>query len=45
MLVFLSLNHIEVEYDDDELIQMILGIAAGEMDDRQLQEWLWKHII
>ena len=43
MLVFLSLNHIEVEYDDDELIQMILGIAAGEMDDRQLQEWLWKH--
>ena len=30
MLVFLSLNHIEVEYDDDELIQMILGIAAGE---------------
>ena len=32
MLVFLSLNHIEVEYDDDELIQMILGIAAGEMN-------------
>lgn len=45
MLVFLALNHIEVEYEDDELIQIILGIAAGEIDDQQLLVWLQKHII
>lgn len=36
MLVFLSLNHIEVEYDDDELIQMILGIAGMAVETHHI---------
>lgn len=45
MLVFLALNQIEVEYEDDELIHTILEIAAGQIDDRQLLAWLQEHIV
>ncbi|MBQ6944414.1 MAG: type II toxin-antitoxin system death-on-curing family toxin [Ruminococcus sp.] len=45
MLVFLALNHIEVEYEDNELINMILKIAAGQIDDQQLLVWLQDHIV
>ena len=45
MLIFLRLNNIELEYDDDELIALILGTAAGDNDDRTILEWLKKHIV
>ena len=45
MLIFLRLNNIELEYDDDDLITLILGTAAGENDDKTILEWLKKHII
>lgn len=44
MLVFLSLNNILLEYDDD-LIDVILSIASGDMDDEKLQEWIESHIV
>lgn len=44
MLVFLMLNGIEIQYQDEELIQLILGIASGMYDDRQLLVWLQQHI-
>lgn len=43
MLVFLALNHIPVNYTDEELIRLILGVAAGELDDTALLHWLQQH--
>ncbi len=45
MLIFLRLNNVELEYDDDELIALILGTAAGENDDKTILEWLKNHIV
>jgi death-on-curing protein len=45
MLVFLMLNHFEVEYNDNDLVQLILGVASGEIDDRQLLVWLQQHLV
>ena len=45
MLIFLRLNNVEIEYDDDDLIALILGTAAGEYDDKTILEWLKKHIV
>lgn len=44
MLVFLALNGIEVEYEDNDFIQLVLGVAAGEISDEQLLTWLQAHI-
>ena len=44
MRVFLMLNGIEVAYEDEELIQLILGVAAGEISSEQLLAWLQAHI-
>ena len=45
MLVFLKLNNVEIEYEDDELIAVILSIASGDMDDERLRKWIENHII
>ncbi len=45
MLIFLRLNNVELEYDDDDLIALILGTAAGENDDKTILEWLKNHIV
>ena len=44
MLVFLALNGIEVEYEDNVFILLVLGIAAGEISAEQLLAWLQAHI-
>ena len=44
MLAFLMLNGINVDYEDEELIQLILGVAAGEISSEQLLAWLQAHI-
>lgn len=45
MLVFLAINHMELEYTDRELIDLILDIASGAKNEPQLFNWLQKHII
>jgi death-on-curing protein len=45
MLVFLMINHIELNYNDTELIDLILGVASGEINDGELLLWLQMHII
>lgn len=45
MLVFLAINNAELSYSNDELIRLILGIAAGEYDDKHLLNWLQQHLI
>ena len=44
MLVFLMLNGIDVDYEDEELTQLILDVAAGEISSEQLLAWLQAHI-
>jgi len=43
MLVFLSLNNIELEYSQEELSDIILKIAAGECSFEDLLEWVLSH--
>lgn len=45
MLIFLRLNMVVLEYDDEELITLILETAAGKNDDKIILEWLKKHIV
>lgn len=45
MLVLLKLNGLQLLYDDEELITIILGIASGEKNDEALLTWLQKHIV
>ncbi len=45
MLIFFRLNSIELEYDDYDLIALILGTAASENDDKTILDWLKKHIV
>lgn len=45
MLAFLAINNVELSYSDDELIQLILGIASGEYDNKHLLNWLQQHLI
>lgn len=45
MLIFLRLNLVTLEYDDEELITLILETAAGKNDDKTILEWLKNHIV
>lgn len=40
MLVFLSLNGIELDYTQDELADVILGVASGETGFDELLKWI-----
>lgn len=44
MLVFLELNHQELQYTDEELIDLILGVAASKYDEKDLLLWLQQHL-
>ncbi len=43
MLVFLALNRISLNYTQEELIQIILQVAAGEADFQALLAWVIEH--
>ncbi len=45
MLLLLYLNDMELTYEDEDLIQMILRIAAGEAEEEELHDWITGHII
>lgn len=45
MLVFLDINGVELEYQDDELIQVIEDIAAGRKEYSDLLSWINDHVI
>ena len=44
LLVTLDINGIEIQYQDDDLIHLILKIASGKADDRVLRTWILAHI-
>lgn len=43
MLVLLQLNHISLEYTQDELSNVILALAAGEIGYDELLQWVLTH--
>lgn len=38
--VFLELNGVELEADEAEVVTVMLGLAAGELDEEQLAAWV-----
>ena len=40
MLVFLSINGIELEYSQRELVDLFLGLADGRIIEQELVEWI-----
>ena len=45
MLVFLSINGIELEYTQQELSDMVLNVAAGTLQFEDMLMWIIKHQI
>ena len=43
MLTFLEVNGIRIECTDNELIELGLGIAEGEIDYEEILEWILNH--
>ena len=43
MLVFLEVNGIRIECTDNELIDLGLGIAAGEIKYEGILDWILNH--
>lgn len=43
MLTFLEVNGIRLECTDNELIDLGLGIAAGEINYEEILDWILNH--
>ena len=41
-VVFLALNNVLVAFDEPEIVVMVLGLAASEVDEDQFANWLRK---
>jgi death on curing protein len=39
-VVFLAINGLEVAFDEPEIVTMMLGLAAREVSESQLEQWL-----
>lgn len=44
MLVVLSLNRIPLEYEQNELSDIFLGLADGKVDFDELRHWVYSHL-
>ena len=45
MLVFLALNGVELQHSQEELSDIILQVAAGEIETKELLNWILLHQI
>lgn len=43
MYVFLGLNGLSIEADEPAVVTIMLGVAAGEVSEQDLAEWLREH--
>jgi death on curing protein len=43
MYVFLGLNGLRIDAEEPEVVRIILALAAGELQERDLVEWLRQH--
>jgi death on curing protein len=39
-IAFLALNGIEVEFDEPEIVVMVIGLASSEVSEEQMANWL-----
>ena len=44
MLLFLELNGVELTYDDEDFIALILGVASGQVEQEDMMEWVNSHL-
>ncbi len=44
MLVFLELNEIEIEYTQEELIELFLGLANNKKTYTDVLSWIVRHL-
>lgn len=45
MLLLLRLNGIKLKYSQNELVNLGLGIADGSIDEKDIKQWIKKHIV
>ena len=45
LLVTLELNHIAIKTTADDLAAIILRLAAGEIADKELLQWVYDHLV
>ncbi len=43
MLVFMELNGYELSYSQKELSDVILALASGDIDEREILQWIIEH--
>ena len=43
MLVFLALNGVELDYTQEELSNMVLAVASGELSFDSMAKWVMEH--
>ena len=43
MLLLLRLNQINIEYSQDELVSLGLGVADGKLNENDIRSWVQKH--
>ena len=43
MLVFLALNGIELDYEQEELVEIILEVASNQTNAQGLLDWILRH--
>ena len=44
MYLFLGLNDFRIEALEEEVVALILSLAAGQLDETELAEWVRQHI-
>ena len=44
MVVFLELNNAALEVDDDDAVETMLSVAAGQTDEATLTQWLSERV-
>lgn len=45
MVVFLELNGLSLEASETDVVRTIIGLAAGDLDQPALADWLRSHVI
>jgi death-on-curing protein len=44
MYVFLSVNGLEIEADETEVVDLMVAVASGRCGEEDLADWLRKHV-
>lgn len=45
MVIFLGLNGHELDASEPEVVTVMLGLASGQMKERELGDWLRAHLV